>query len=163
MSTKVSAKHALSSCALMIDGRVSCWGANYYGQLGDNSFGAAAGKVTPVPVSGLGKVIAIAPGEFHMCALEEAGTVSCWGLNTNGQIGDGTFGDGNNRAVPTRIPGLSGVVAITAGNKHTCALKADGTAFCWGANSAGQLGDNSKVDKSSPSPVFGGALFWRAR
>jgi alpha-tubulin suppressor-like RCC1 family protein len=56
---------------------------------------------------------------------------------------------------------LTGVAALAAGRSHTCALNNDGTARCWGDNFNGQLGDGSTVNKSSPTAVLGGAVFWK--
>ncbi|MBK7322573.1 MAG: S-layer homology domain-containing protein [Candidatus Microthrix sp.] len=70
-----------------------------------------------------------AAGDLHSCALKhDAGTVSCWGSNTDGQLGDGTNA---NRSTPTTVPGLTGVTAITAGPYYSCALKQGGTVSCW--------------------------------
>ena len=95
----------------------------------------------------------IAAGDLHSCALKhDAGTVSCWGSNTDGQLGDGTNA---NRSTPTTVPGLTGVTAITAGPYYSCALKQGGTVSCWGSNSSGQLGDGSTIDRLTPTPVPG--------
>ncbi len=140
------------TCALSTAGGVQCWGINSYGQLGDGSIGSA--KTTPQPVIGLASgVAAIAVGANHTCALTTAGAVRCWGLNLNGQVGDGGTTD---RTTPQPVTGLaSGVVAISAGAKHTCALTAAGAVQCWGYNAEGQLGDGSTTNKSTPQPITG--------
>src|SRR5262249_29012906 len=79
------------SCALLSSGQVTCWGWNDYGQLGDGSY--TDHWPPPTAISGLSGVTEISAGEDHTCALLSAGSVSCWGRNNNGQLGDGTNTD----------------------------------------------------------------------
>ena len=143
------------SCAIT-DGTVSCWGENYFGQLGNSTNnGTAAANPTPTPVAGLSNVTAIAAGAVHTCALAE-GTVSCWGLNDSGQLGNITNnGTSNPNPTPTPVAGLTNVTAIAAGAVHTCAL-AEGTVYCWGFNRYGQLGNNTNngTDTANPTPAI---------
>ncbi|RIK46248.1 MAG: hypothetical protein DCC57_15690, partial [Chloroflexi bacterium] len=135
------------TCALT-GGQVQCWGANESGQLGD---GTTATRLTPVGVTGLDGVIAIDAGSAHTCALTSGGEVKCWGQNNYGQIGDGTGGNfGDMRLTPVTVDTLpSGVIAITAGYHHSCALTAGGGARCWGGNEFGQLGDGTTGDDNN--------------
>jgi alpha-tubulin suppressor-like RCC1 family protein len=139
------------SCALTTAGGVRCWGANSHGELGD---GTTVRRPAPVPVTGLGSgVKAIAPGDTHTCALTTAGAVLCWGNNTLGQLGDGTK---TQRLTPVAVAGLSsGVRAIASGGNHTCAVTTTGAVFCWGENIAGQLGDGTTSQRSTPVQVSG--------
>ncbi|MFE5646358.1 cutinase family protein [Rhodococcus sp. NPDC056516] len=138
------------TCALMPGGTAKCWGYNQYGQLGDGS--NYNRRSTPVDVVGLSGAIALTAGGNHTCALMPGGTATCWGYNTNGQLGDGTT---TQRSTPVEVVGLSGAIALTAGNAHTCALMPGGTATCWGSNEAGQLGDGTTTQRSTPVEVVG--------
>jgi alpha-tubulin suppressor-like RCC1 family protein len=135
--------------ALKSDGSVWAWGYNYSGQLGDDS---TIDRHTPVPVSGLSSgVTAIAAGGSHTVALKSDGSVWAWGYNYYGQLGDNTTID---RHTPVPVSNLSsGVVAIAVGEKHTVALKNDGSVWAWGRNFSGQLGDDSTIDRHTPVPV----------
>ena len=156
--TQISAG-SFHTCALTSGGGVKCWGYNNTGQLGN---GSQIDAQSPVDVAGLTSgVIAIAAGGSHTCALTTGGGVKCWGLNQNGQLGDN--GPQLPRLVPGDVPGLtSGVTAIAAGLLTTCALTTGGSAKCWGANGAGQLGDGTTVERPAPVDVVGLASGVRA-
>ena len=112
----------------------AAWGYNAAGQLGD---GTTTIKRTPVAVSGLSGVTAVAAGGEHSLALLSNGTVMAWGANREGQLGTGSTASSR---TPVAVSGLSGVTAVAAGREHSLALLANGTVMAWGSNEEGQLG-----------------------
>ncbi|MFN7149383.1 MAG: RCC1 domain-containing protein, partial [Microthrixaceae bacterium] len=136
-----------STCAVMTNGTVTCWGSNSKGQLGNVLFAPDSQVSLPIPVTGVAGAAEVSVGIDHACALLVDGTVRCWGNNSNGQLGNGTTTD-SNVAVP--VTGLTDVEQISAGYPRTCALLGDGTVTCWGVG-AGASGS----DSSTPVPVAG--------
>lgn len=145
--TAVSAG-GLHNCALDADRRASCWGSNRYGQLGIGHFGgpegAKCGTVPcasePTAVEGDLEFQTITAGWSHTCALSRAGDVYCWGSNSLGELGIGRSGLETSQAMPVRVASALRFTAVSAGERHTCALDENGAAFCWGQNSWAQLG-----------------------
>jgi len=139
------------TCAVTSGGAAKCWGDNEYGMLGD---GTTSDSLVPIQVDGLTSgVIAVAASFYHSCALTDEGAVKCWGLNSFGQLGDGSNVDS---LTPVQVSGLtSGVVAITGGYYHTCALTDKGAVKCWGSNSSGQLGNGNTNNRNVPANVSG--------
>jgi alpha-tubulin suppressor-like RCC1 family protein len=109
-------------------------------------------------VGTLTNVAEIATGFSHSCAAKDDGTAWCWGLNNKGQLGNNSTTDSS---TPVQVVGAGGVGTLTnvaeiaAGLQHSCAAKDDGTAWCWGLNDKGQLGNNSTTDSSTPVQVVG--------
>ena len=96
--------------------------------------------------------LAIATGSSHSCAVLASGSLKCWGLNNNGQLGNGTTTDSR---YPVQVSGLtSGVTAVSASGTTTCAV-VSGSAKCWGYNNYGQLGDGTTTNSSTPVQVAG--------
>jgi alpha-tubulin suppressor-like RCC1 family protein len=139
------------ACIVTAGGAARCWGANAYGQLGNDS---TVDSAVPVTVFGLGSgVAAVASGDTNSCALTTGGAVKCWGRNDVGQLGNGT---GVASRIPVAVSGLaSGARAISISGAHACALTTAGAVKCWGFNDAGQLGNNSTDNSFVPVAVLG--------
>ncbi len=169
------------TCALLADTTVRCWGSNSNGQLGIGTTAVTRKKV-PVAVLATGSdqtnsatyksgFTQISAGNSHTCGVLTDTTAVCWGSNGSGRLGDGTTTTPRPNPVPVLASGtaahepvlLTGVIAISAGSSHTCAVVEDAAdpskneARCWGNNTddnqikGGKLGDGTKT--SSPSPV----------
>lgn len=158
------------SVAVASDGGLFSWGANNHGQLGT---GSAEGYL-PVPTrvaapEGV-EFVTVVPGGtrsdpdtdragaggYHTLALTTEGEALAWGRNVEGQLGDGSHSDS---AIPiaVRLPAGVQVAELAAGTFHSAALTERGTAFGWGMNVSGQVGDGTAGPASlfvlEPSPV----------
>jgi alpha-tubulin suppressor-like RCC1 family protein len=122
--------------ALARDGLVWAWGSNGSGQLGNGTVSVSI--PTPAAITSLTSVTAIAAGGYHSVALKSDGTVWCWGINNNAQIGTGS----TSPSVPSpfQVPGLTSVAAIGAGFEHTVVAKKNGSVLAWGQSSQDQVG-----------------------
>ena len=142
-------------CALVSSGDVHCWGANSLGQLGRGaeSFTPA---LQPRQTNGLfDGATRISAGRDHACVVTATGGIECWGSNFSGQLGLGTAAVNANAPTTLTSPALVAMSDVSAGYEHTCALRGDGTVWCWGRNSSGQLGNASTIDSNAPVQVSG--------
>ncbi len=139
------------TCALTRAGALRCWGANFFGEIGD---GTTTVRPTPVAVSALGKTVAsVAAGGSSTCVVTKAGKVRCWGANASGQLG---LGDQASRRTPTTLAGLpAGVTSVSVGRSATTCAVAAGHAWCWGDNRSGQVGDSTTAERHVPVQVVG--------
>lgn len=155
-----------TTCAATVRGALLCWGANDSGQVGDGD-GDGTDLTTPTPVVGLQeRVLYVSLGGEHGCASLEGGSVLCWGANTFGQVGNGDD-TADPILSPVSVVGLPrSAVSTSCGAHHSCALLDDGSVWCWGRNSHGQLGNGDEKGENKPHavPVVGlqGAATWIA-
>jgi alpha-tubulin suppressor-like RCC1 family protein len=129
--------------------RLSAWGDNSGGELGDGGFRQ---RSSPSAVSKLKGVEHFSAGYRFNLALLRGGTVKAWGENQFGELGNGTTASG---VVPVPVKGLKHVVAVAAGGGHSLALLSDGHVMAWGYNHFGQLGDGTTKNRSTPVRVKG--------
>ena len=122
------------TCAIATTGRLLCWGG-LHGQPD-----TAPSVWNGTPVEGLPAVASLAIGQTHACAATVDRRLFCWGDNRAGAVGNGESGENRGQTTPYEVTGLRDVLQVAAGQKFSCALTADGRAWCWGANDGGQLG-----------------------
>lgn len=140
-----------TSCAITVQG-LYCWGDGARGQLGNGQL-----KFDPTPspfkVPEIGKVLDVAVAKDHVCAITEARNILCWGDTKEGKLGNAmtspitTPGEG--------VTGIADAVQVVAGDRHSCALRASKTVWCWGNNELGQLGNGNNVESRDPVQVQG--------
>ncbi len=117
------------ACALGTTGSVVCWGSNIYGELGNGTQDEDTGVPSAVP--GLTDAVAVGVGAYYSCALRSAGTVSCWGSNSDGQLGAGSESSWSTLLVS--VSGLADAVALAVGPDRACTLSESGAVSCWGS------------------------------
>ena len=145
-------------CALLASGRVKCWGADTWGQLGNghNSDSWTAVDVmrrpiAPAEAQPLTGATGITVNGIHSCAIVNGGAM-CWGDDTYGQLGNGANSSSN---YPDTVIGVGGVISMAAGTGNTCAIVAGGSVLCWGRNNWGQLGDGTTTNSQTAVGVLG--------
>ena len=134
------------SCVLYDTGDVICWGANFYGQLGQGTTTTVGDNETLATLQKMelgGDAVSLVLGKHHTCALMSDNGVKCWGRNIYGQLGRGDIANIGDDETPATIDNidLGGEVTwLTAGDYHTCAIIEEHEILCWGFNDYGQLG-----------------------
>ncbi len=113
---------------------------------------------TPTLINGTHAFVELTGGDFHTCGLHADGAALCWGINTQGQSGNGVSGNAGVN-VPTVVIGGFVFTSISAGGAHTCGILSSGLTSCWGNNVGGQLGNGGTIDRFEPSPVTGDHVF----
>src|SRR5207247_242978 len=150
------------TCGFTTAGAAYCWGANYFGQLGD---GTTTQLTSPSAVGGALTFAVASAGFQYTCGVTTAGAAYCWGYNPAGELGDGqTSGPQLCSGQPcstTPVAVLGGLTfaAVSAGYAHACGVTTAGAAYCWGINYWGQLGDGDTTRRASPITVGGGLTF----
>ncbi|MDC0149823.1 hypothetical protein OAI65_02735, partial [Candidatus Poseidoniales archaeon] len=162
-----------TTCAILSDDSLRCWGQNNRGQIGDGTRGTQ--RITPTSVSlPAGKIpVSISvSGTYgqHFCSTMDDGSLYCWGNNDYGQLGlghlctPGSYINGCNgnygHSSPSQVslPAGRTATAVSTGYMHTCAILDDGSVWCWGGNGQGELGvgnaSNSGLWRTSPNAVM---------
>lgn len=146
------------TCALLSNGTVQCWGDDGYGQLGNGSTPTSSPDSKPVTVSTITNGIAIASASDTSCAILSGGAVMCWGSNASGALGGGTATDST---TPVTVQNVTDAVSLSVGplSNTFCAIRANGTAVCWGQGYSGEVGtgdSGASGPLSSPPVALGG-------
>jgi alpha-tubulin suppressor-like RCC1 family protein len=160
-------------CVLLDHDQVSCFGDNHWGQLGLENMVTHGDDLNPLgatplvaPMGSAGRPVALSAAGDHTCALFDNGRIKCWGSNYSGELGIGVsepaWGDqpgemGDNLPFVDLGAGRT-VVAVAAGEQHTCAILDDGALKCWGLNDFGQLGLDSTANRGSDPVGMGDQL-----
>ena len=145
-----------STFGLRANGTAWAWGRNNFGQLGDNT---VTNRSSPVSVvGGYTDWVQVSGGYQHSLGVRANGTAWAWGSGANGRLGDNTT---VSRSSPVSVVGgFTDWIQLSAGWRHSLGVRANGTAWAWGYNLYGWLGDNTTVSRSSPVSVVGGFTDW---
>jgi uncharacterized repeat protein (TIGR02543 family) len=147
------------SAAITSLGRMFVWGANGYGQLGDQTI---IQKNTPVDITDQFDlevdeiIVDVSLGYAHTSAVTSEGRIFTWGWNIYGQLGDGTS---NDRLSPTEITDQFNLVqdekmvSTSLGTNHSAAITSEGRIFTWGWNFYGQIGDGTTSQSNMPIDI----------
>ena len=142
-----------STCAILNDGSLKCWGRNLYGELGTQQVtGTSASTPQSVNLGSGRTAVSVSASTRSFCAILDNGALKCWGLNNYGQLG---IGNTNNQNSPQTVTFATGrtAVNISMGQDHACAILDNGSINCWGDHNNGQLGIGSGSSTSSPTYV----------
>ena len=146
------------AAAITSTGALYAWGYNGYGQLGDGTVATKSSPVlvfAPNPIAGIVSWTSVSAGLSHTAGIDTTGSLYTWGSNANGQLGDGTI---TNRSTAIKLgksnnPSTLSWISVSAGNGYTAGITSANTAYTWGYNAFGQLGDRTSASKSSPVVV----------
>ena len=159
-AVKITARFR-STCVILADSTIRCWGENVQGHLANGTY---LDLNLPDTLNGINNAIDIDLGDHHSLVLLSDGSIRACGLNVFGQLGNG---NNTNSGVPVTVSGITNAITVTGGDLHSCALLSNGTIKCWGLNGAGQLGNGlngqstvpvSMLNISNPIEVVCGGL-----
>jgi alpha-tubulin suppressor-like RCC1 family protein len=154
-----------TNCSRDLNGNCSCDFAQAGGQYvpgysAGNGYDLASGLGTPrfgliqqLASSTPSPVLDVSAGMFLTCAVKSDHSVWCWGLNDQGQLGNGTITSGS--LLPVKVTGISVAQSVSASEASACALLLDRSVQCWGSNDHGELGNGTTTGSSVPVPVSG--------
>ena len=145
------------ACALLATGAMTCWGENGFGQLGTGDTAPALNPSPPLVFPDGFAPHTLVLGNQHTCAISADERVKCWGSNQQGQLGPDAAGDRHAPGPDLRLRGRP-VVALAAGDDHTCAILDGGALKCWGRNDGGQLGLADLMNHGDRSGQMGDGL-----
>lgn len=136
------------TCGLTTDDRAFCWGYGKNGQRGD---GSVTERIrTPRAVLGGHLFTRVSAALFHTCGVTPSNQAWCWGLNIEGELGDGTT---NTRLTPRLVAGGLTFNQVSAGAFHTCGKTTSFAGYCWGKNFSGELGNGTTGESTTPVAV----------
>lgn len=159
LNSKIGTTNYEIGCALTTNDEIACWGDNTDGKLGRNTFATLSSedRRTPTLVTTTQEFKYLSTGAGHVCAINMADDAYCWGKNTEGQLGDGTF---TSKAVPTKVDTTLKFKQISAGEDYTCAVTLDSQVYCWGAIGDGRAGEtfaqneyNQPIQINTTNPI----------
>tara|TARA_B100000609_G_scaffold40847_1_gene31197 strand:+ start:3017 stop:4123 length:1107 start_codon:yes stop_codon:yes gene_type:complete len=151
--SKVSAGRA-SSCAILANGQIKCWGFNNTGMLGYNDrMERTSPPSTSVAVGSTAKTLSVGSG--HMCAVLSNDRIKCWGSNTYGELGYASAGILGYLQPPASYvtTGFS-VQTVHTSSSYTCVLLTNGQSKCWGSGLAGKLGYGDTTTRKVPDSKY---------
>ncbi|HEX4924220.1 MAG TPA: hypothetical protein VFV50_09040 [Bdellovibrionales bacterium] len=171
-NTASLASGGMSTCALLEDGALKCWGFNRYGELAIGTSGTVGNApnqmgnfLRPARLGASEAIRQVSAGSFYACALFESRRVKCWGQNNAGKLGYGDDADRGNtpETLDDKIPFVdlgdeSTPVKIAVGANHTCALFENGRMKCWGYGGTGELGYGDRAARGDDPGEMGNNL-----
>jgi len=146
----------LHTVAIRNDGTLWAWGNNQHGQLGD---GTTISRNSPVRIGSADNWYFVSAGDSHTIAIRRDRSLWAWGNNQHGQLG--IIPAMGHSTHPVQVGTASNWRSVSTGERHTVAIRTDGTLWAWGNNQYGQLGNGTTIPHNSPMQI-GSATNWRS-